>query len=164
MAKQPSAMSKAKRRTPRRRRIDYGILTGLVGYRLRRAQAAVFGHFLDSVGEHGVTPGQFGVLILIEANPRLSQSALAEALGIERSTMVTVIDRLESRGWVARKSSKTDRRSYALALTKAGAGLLARVTPLVRRHERQFNAGLGKEEKAVLIELLERVAAAAGRS
>lgn len=155
-------MSKAKRRT--RRRIDYGILTGLVGYRLRLAQAAVFDHFLDSVGEHGVTPGQFGVLILIEANPGLSQSALAEALGIERSTMVTVIDRLESRGWVARKSSKTDRRSYALALTKAGAGLLARVTPLVRRHERQFNAELSEEEKATLIELLERLTRAAGRS
>ena len=157
-------MSKANPRTPRRRRIDYGILTELVGYRLRRAQAAVFGHFLSSVGEHGVTPGRFGVLILIEANPGLSQSALAEALGIERSTMVTVIDRLESRGWVERISSKTDRRSYALALTAAGTDLLARATPLVRRHERQFNAGLSEEEKAALIELLERITGAAGRS
>ena len=78
--------------------------------------------------------------------------------------MVPVLDLLEARCWVARKPCKADRRSYALALTKAGAGLLARVSPLVRRHERQFNAGLGKEEKAVLIELLERVAAAAGRS
>jgi DNA-binding MarR family transcriptional regulator len=164
MTKQLGAMSKAKRRTPRRRRIDYGILTELVGYRLRRAQAAVFDHFLSNVGEDGVTPGRFGVLVLIEANPGLSQSALAEALGIERSTMVTVIDRLEQRGWVERTPSKTDRRSYALALTAAGAELLARATPLVRRHERQFNAELSEEEKAALIELLERVTRAAGRS
>lgn len=139
-------------------------MTELVGYRLRLAQAAVFDHFLRRVGEHGVTPGRFGVLILIEANPGLSQSALAAALGIERSTMVTVIDRLESRGWVERNSSKTDRRSYALALTTAGADLLARATPLVRRHERQINAELSEEEKATLIELLERVTGAAGRS
>lgn len=156
-------MTKGTRRSPPPLETDYGILTELVGYRLRRAQAAVFGHFLDSVGDHGVTPGQFGVLVLIKANSGLSQSALAKALGVKRSTMVAVIDRLESQGWVERMMSKTDRRSYALALTKQGTELLARVTPQVRRHERRINAGLGEQEKAELIELLERITRAARR-
>jgi DNA-binding MarR family transcriptional regulator len=151
-------MSKAPGRSAPQDKIDYGVLTGLIGYGLRRAQAVVFSHFLNSVGKSGVSPGQFGVLVLIKENTGLSQSALAKALGIERSTMVAVIDRLESQGWVERVTSKTDRRSYALALTASGADLLARVTPEVRAHERQIAARLNEQEKAQLIEMLGRIA------
>ena len=157
-------MRKTARRPAPRKKINHGVLTELVGYGLRRAQAAVFSHFLGSVGKLGVSPGQFGVLVLIKENRGLSQSALAKALGIERSTMVAVIDRLESQGLVERVTSKTDRRSYALALTPEGAELLARVTPLVRQHERQIAARLSAREKVMLMEMLERVAGAAGRS
>lgn len=157
-------MRKTARRPAPRKKINHGVLTELVGYGLRRAQAAVFSHFLGSVGKLGVSPGQFGVLVLIKENRGLSQSALAKALGIERSTMVAVIDRLESQGLVQRVTSETDRRSYALALTPEGAELLARVTPLVRAHERQVAARLSAREKVMLMEMLERVAGAAGRS
>lgn len=157
-------MRKTARRPAPRKKINHGVLTELVGYGLRRAQAAVFSHFLGSVGKLGVSPGQFGVLVLIKENRGLSQSALAKALGIERSTMVAVIDRLESQGLVERVTSETDRRSYALALTPEGAELLARVTPLVRAHERQVAARLSAREKVMLMEMLERVAGAAGRS
>ncbi|MCZ6849092.1 MAG: MarR family transcriptional regulator [Alphaproteobacteria bacterium] len=157
-------MRKTARRPAPRKKINHGVLTELVGYGLRRAQAAVFSHFLGSVGKLGVSPGQFGVLVLIKENRGLSQSALAKALGIERSTMVAVIDRLESQGLVERVTSETDRRSYALALTPEGAELLARVTPLVRAHERQIAARLSAREKVMLMEMLERVAGAAGRS
>ncbi len=157
-------MAKIARRTAPRKPINHGVLTELVGYGLRRAQAAVFSHFLGSVGKLGVSPGQFGVLVLIKENRGLSQSALAKALGIERSTMVAVIDRLESQNLVQRVTSETDRRSYALALTPQGAEILARVTPKVRAHERHIAARLSAREKAMLMEMLERVAGAAGRS
>lgn len=138
--------------------LDYGMLTGLLGYRLRRAQAVVFSHFLETVGEEGLSPGQFGVLVLIRENPGLSQSALAKGLGIERSTMVAVIDRLQDRGWVARTASATDRRTNALALTAAGEEVLARATPMVEAHEREIAAALGPGERQVLIDLLARIA------
>ena len=65
--------------------IDFDVLPGLIGYHLRRAQVAVFAHFADSIARQA-TPGQFGVLTLIGVNPGLTQSALASAVGIERST------------------------------------------------------------------------------
>ncbi len=142
---------------------DRGMLPELVGYHLRRTQNAVFNHFIDNLAEEGISPGQFGVLTLIDANEGLSQSQLAKTLKIERSTMVAVIDRLETEGWVDRKPSKTDKRSYALALTKAGAELLSRARPRVRHHEQRINAGLSADEKTLLIDLLDRVAIAAGR-
>jgi DNA-binding MarR family transcriptional regulator len=152
-------MAKTAKRAGRGGGLDYGMLSGLLGYRLRRAQAVVFSHFLGTVGkEEGLSPGQFGVLVLIRENPGLSQSALAKGLGIERSTMVAVIDRLQAQGWVERVTSKTDRRSYALALTPSGREVLARATPLVLAHEREIAASLGPGEREALIGMLARIA------
>lgn len=143
--------------------LDYGMLTGLLGYHLRRAQAVVFSHFQETVGKEGLSPGQFGVLVLIRENPGLSQSALAKGLGIERSTMVAVIDRLQDQGWVARTASRTDRRSNELALTGAGREVLARVSPMVEAHEREIAASLTPAEREALVGMLARIAGGAGR-
>ena len=137
--------------------IDRGILDDLLGYHLRRAQAAVFADFMGAMAEERITPGQFGVLTLIERNPGLSQSALARVLGIERSTMVAVIDRLEARRLVGRDQSASDRRSYSLALSVQGKALLAKVTPKVRRHEKRVAAGFEPREVALLIDYLRRI-------
>ncbi|MBK8908134.1 MAG: MarR family transcriptional regulator [Rhodospirillales bacterium] len=156
----PGGLSAAplKRAPSRGRRIDYGLLPELVGYQLRRAQARVFADFTDVVTDPGVTPGVFGVLVIIDANPGLSQSALAKAIGIERSTMVAVIDRLQGEGWVQRNVAAHDRRSYALALTADGTALLDRLVPKVRRHERRIARALSPEDIATLIGILSRIA------
>ena len=137
--------------------VDYGLLTELVGYHLRRAQAKVFDDFMRTMVKDGVTPGQFGVLTLIGSNPGASQSTIAKAIGVERSTMVAVIDTLQERGLVDRRVSETDKRSYALKLTDEGAALTTRLRKRVRTHERRIAAALSGEEKATLIELLRRI-------
>ncbi len=137
--------------------IDMGMLGELFGYHLRRAQGAVFEDFMRTMADSRLTPGQFGVLILIDRNNGLSQSALARALGIERSTMVAVIDGLEERNLVERRPSATDGRSYALSLSSPGKRLLADTKPRVRRHEKRLTAGLKPGEMDTLIELLQRI-------
>ena len=137
--------------------LEFDLLPGLVGYHLRQAQIAMFNDFIKTMSEDQVTPGQFGVIVLIDANPGLTQSALARAVGIERSTMVAVIDNLESRGLVERRPSPVDRRSYALVLSAKGRDHLARLKPLVREHEDRIAAGLTLDERRLLIDLLSRV-------
>ena len=134
--------------------LDFGVLPELIGYHLRRAQVHFFADFARTMAEAQVTPGQFGVLSLIGANPGMTQSALARAVGIERSTMVAVIDALQSRGLVERAPSPVDRRSYALVLTDQGKALLERLIPMVRAHERRLARKLVPEERERLIELL----------
>ncbi|MDH5748296.1 MAG: MarR family transcriptional regulator [Rhodospirillales bacterium] len=136
---------------------DMGMLEDLFGYHLRRAQAAVFEDFMRTMTESRLTPGQFGVLILIDRNKGLSQSALARALGIERSTMVAVINGLEDRNLVERHPSATDGRSYALSLSPLGNRLLADTKPRVRRHEKRLTAGLKPGEVETLTDLLKRI-------
>jgi DNA-binding MarR family transcriptional regulator len=138
--------------------ISRGMLDGLVGYHLRRAQQAVFRDFADSVGALGVTPGQFGVLELIACNDGLNQSALARALGLDRSTLVAVLDRLQSAGWIERRPSATDRRSHSLALTAEGRHTVESARAAIRDHERRVLAGLSDREVAALLSALQAIA------
>lgn len=137
--------------------IDMGILPDLIGFNLRCAQLAVFQHFSTTVGTASISPPQFGTLLLIEANPGISQSAVAEALRFDRSTLVQIIDRLEGRGLVVREVSAQDRRSHALRLTDSGGALLHRLKEAAKAHERDVAGGLSEADKVLLIGLLRRI-------
>jgi DNA-binding MarR family transcriptional regulator len=142
--------------------IDLGMLPALIGFGLRRAQVAVFQHFNRKLADAGISPPQFGTLVLIEANPGVSQSAVAAALRFDRSTLVQIVDRLESRGLVVRAASARDRRSHALELTPKGAKLLAELKRQVQAHEDEIAAGLSPSDRATLLDLLARVRQRAG--
>lgn len=143
------------------------MLPSLVGYALRRAQLAVFADFAEAMraAETPLTPGEFGILQIVGANDGLTQTALARALGVDRSTLVPVLNRLEHARLIERRKSPTDRRAHALALGHDGARLLERYEALVRAHEARLLAPLAATERRQLVRLLERVleAARAGR-
>jgi DNA-binding MarR family transcriptional regulator len=143
--------------------IELGMLPRLIGFRLRSAQVALFQHFNRSLGTARISPPQFGTLVLIEANPGISQSAVAAALRFDRSTLVQIVDRLEGRGLVVRESSTRDRRSHALKLTPEGETLLAKLKSQVEAHEATFAAALSEQERATLLALLARVQSGAER-
>jgi len=134
-----------------------GALTELLGYHLRCAHVAVSQHFSRALGVHDISQPQFGTLLLIEANPGISQSAVAEALRFDRSTLVQIIDRLESRTLVRREPSEIDRRSHALRLSDDGATLLSKLKALSDGHERVVAEALGDDERRTLMGLLERL-------
>ncbi|HEY1506772.1 MAG TPA: MarR family transcriptional regulator [Stellaceae bacterium] len=138
-------------------RADFGLLPDLLGYHLRRAQSAVFQDFAVSMNGANVTPGQFGVLALIAANAGLSQTRLAEILGIDRSTLVAVIDRLERHGLVERAARPNDRRSHALHLSHQGQSRFEILARLVKKHEMRIARQLSVREREMLIKLLQRI-------
>ena len=135
----------------------FGILPRLLGYNVRRANVKFFQNFSDIVGGHDVTPGQFGVLAIIDANPGLNQSELGQAMGVDRSTVVAVIDRLEGRGLVVRDPSPKDRRSYALRLSDVGVEFLRELIPIVEKYDRQAAGRLTDKEVETLVDLLRRM-------
>lgn len=137
--------------------LDLGLLPGLMGYQLRMAQIALFRDFAEGMGEHDVTPGLFGVLVIIEANPDLKQSELARAAQLDRSTVVTVIDNLERRSLVERRSATHDRRSNAIRLTETGATLLRKLKRQVSAHEKRLLEHFSDAEREALFSLLQKV-------
>lgn len=144
-----------KRRTSELQRdttlLSQGDLSGLIGYRLRRAQQELFRDFAASIPD--LSPGRAGLLMLIEANPGVTQSRLAQAMALDRSTMVGVLDALESRGWLERRKG-SDRRTNGLWLTRAGRAFLARVKRRIADHEARVTARLSSAERERLLVLL----------
>lgn len=134
-----------------------GILPELLGYQLRRTQLEVFADFERAMSGIDLTPGQFGVLARISANPGLTQSALGRAVGLERSTVVAVIDKLERRKLVVRGEAEGDRRANALMLSEDGQTLFREATRRVRQHERRIARHLSPAEAKSLAALLRKM-------
>ena len=133
-----------------------GLLAGLLGYRLRVAQQAVFRDFAREIPE--ASPGRAGILLLIDANPGVTQSRLAQAVRIDRSTLVGVLHALQARNLVERRRGE-DRRTNGLWLTRAGRTLVASLKQRIRVHERRVASSLTPAERARLLHLLEKLAA-----
>jgi DNA-binding MarR family transcriptional regulator len=137
-------------------KLQFGELDGLLGYRLRRAQGAMHRDYLASVAGLDLSQKQTATLWLVHANPGVSQVQLASALGMDRATMMAVVDRLEKRGFVVRKRSATDRRCQELYLTPAGQSILRKVKARIARHEARFKALFTPGELEALMAALQK--------
>ena len=93
----------------------------------------------------GLTQKQCAVLELIAANPQVSQIDMAAALGMDRATMMALVDRLDDRGLVLRTASARDRRRQELSLTGGGKALLREAAVRIAVHEKSFVDRLGAE-------------------
>ena len=134
--------------------IDLDVLDRHLGYLVRRFQVWVFQDFIRTLEEIDIRPAQYSVLVIIGANPGLSQSDLADTLGIERARLVRLLDRLERRGLTRRLRSPRDRRSHALQLTAEGQRVLKRAKALAAEHEARLGKRLGLEPRQAMLEFL----------
>ncbi len=137
-------------------------LHGLVGYQLAQAAITTTAVFEQLAREaHSVRPVEFTLLCLIAENPHVSSARLAKALAVTKPNITMWVDRLEARGLVARRPSATDKRLIELKVTRAGSKLAKTVRQALLDGETQALRTLSAAEKAILIELLHRVASAA---
>jgi MarR family transcriptional regulator, organic hydroperoxide resistance regulator len=132
-------------------------LDGLLGYRLRRAQGAMHRDFMAAVASLDLTQKQAATLWLINSNPGVAQVAVAAALGMDRATMMAIIDRLEERHLVIRQRSSTDRRRQELYLTPAGQSALRKAKARIAKHEERFKSLFTAAELESLLAALQRL-------
>lgn len=139
-----------------RKVVDLGSLSRFVGFHLRLAQLAVFKDFEKELGKIGVTPAVYSVLEVLQRNPGLTQSKLANTVRLDRSSVVPLLDKLGQRGLVERLASTTDRRHKHLYLTADGKNLLQQANERVAQHEQRVCKPFTAAEKQNLLELLAR--------
>lgn len=125
---------------------------------LNRVAAGVTKIANDALTPLGIGLKQHSVLRLLAAEGVRSQQALSDALGIDRSTMVLVIDDLEAQGLVERRRNPDDRRAYEIHLLPAGRDRLAQSERRARAALRDALGPLEAAEQAELHRLLGRVA------
>ena len=138
---------------------DHAAVNAQTGFLLRKVSAASFNAFAEIVGEHGLHPMHFGMLMIISAEEPISQHDLGERAGVDPSTMVARMDLLEEKGLIERVRSADDRRSYAIRLSPEGRKLLGQLRRRAKVHGDRFFAPLTEREREQLHSLLTKLAA-----
>jgi len=127
------------------------------GYLLGRA-ARLCRDYFDGLAEPlGIHGRHFSVLAVLGEEKPLAQVEMSERLGIDRNTMVLLLDDLEARDLVTRRRDPRDRRAHLVSLTDAGRDVLAQSTALARRTNDEVFAPLSSDERDQLHALLSRL-------
>jgi len=121
------------------------------GYALRRAANATAAELAGKLAEVGLRQSDVSVLLLIDANPGVTASAIGRQLDIQRANMVPVLKRLE--GLIDRVP--IDGKSQGLALTALGEARLAEARAVVEGFEAELLARVPEEHRAHLLPALE---------
>ena len=129
-----------------------------LGFALSQLGFATSGRFAQIVGALGLEPRHFALLRAVRAADGQSQQAVADRLQIPPSTMVSLVDHLEKKGWLERRPDPADRRTRHLHLTRSGRQVLDQAVRLGDEWEQQIRTGLSGAELDQLLGLLRHVA------
>ena len=124
------------------------------GHYIRRLHQISVGIFLQELGEIGITPVQYAALQTVANHPGIDQRTLARTIALDASTTGGVVDRLEARGWLERRTSTEDRRARQLELTDAGVQLLGMAVPAMLGAQDLILAPLNKSQRTQFMTLL----------
>lgn len=137
-------------------KVDLGVLPRMLGYNLRRAHQVSWRTYVGVIGENNIRPGLFSLLVLVKANPGIAQIELGTHLGVDKASIVALLDRLERVGLIERRRSTRDRRRQGISLTVAGIAALERLMVQVRQLEKQMASRFNKAELEQFLGFLQR--------
>lgn len=143
--------------------LDHSRLTHLVGYAASRASIELKKSFARHLGPLQLKAVEFSILVLVASNDEVNQKQLGAALDVSAPNLAVTLDRLVERGWVERVRSTLDRRAQIVHLTAPGRELVRRAERIASTMEDDALKGLSSAERALLIELLLKVAWPRGR-
>lgn len=124
---------------------------------LHRAGQCADELFAKKIGKTDLTPRQFAVLVVISKSEDLSQTALVDATGIDRSTLADIVRRLVERGLVARKRTKQDARMYAVRLSAAGRHAIEAAGPGAVATNDELLSSLPVSQRTTFVNALQKI-------
>ncbi|MEO9600350.1 MarR family transcriptional regulator [Parasphingorhabdus sp.] len=127
-------------------------LSSLPGYVLSRAAAASLTELNRGLAKFGLRHSDVSLLILVEVNPKLTQSDAGKLLDIQRANMVPLVARLLDRSLISKEP--VDGRSQGLLLTGKGKKLLREVKAVVDHHERELELSIPERLRPHLLPIL----------
>jgi DNA-binding MarR family transcriptional regulator len=140
--------------------LDHSRMQKLLGYNLAQAAIPSFRIFVKRIGEpFQLRRLDFTILMLVAANPGVTQRQMSIALDVSAPRLTLVCDKLEERELITRTRSEDDRRKQFIALTRKGAALVKKAEHVADGMEKELLGHLTEVERTVLFQLLEKVAA-----
>lgn len=105
------------------------------------------------LGEYGLTPPQYTVMLALKDGAEVNQVTLAENLGIDRASMVKFVDGLEKSGYAVREVG-SDRRERIVTITAEGKAAVDEISLRLKACENEAVASLGKGDEALFREMV----------
>ncbi|MBR1330865.1 DNA-binding MarR family transcriptional regulator [Bradyrhizobium ottawaense] len=127
---------------------------GAPGYLFRRMQQIAVSIFMEECKTFDLTPVQYAALIAIHTHPGIDATRLSAVIAFDRSTLGSVIERLQAKDYVERKPAPEDKRIKLLYLTKSGAAILREIIPAVERAQARMLEPLKPADRKTLMGLL----------
>ena len=127
------------------------------GYLFRRMQQIAVAIFVEECKAFDLTPVQYAALVAIRTHPGIDATRLSAVIAFDRSTLGSVIERLEAKKYVERKPAPEDRRVKLLYLTRSGVAVLRDITPSVDRAQARMLQPLKPVDRKILLTLLEQL-------
>ena len=124
------------------------------GYLFRRMQQIAVALFIEECRAFDLTPVQYAALVAIHTHPGIDATRLSAVIAFDRSTLGSVIERLEVKRLIDRKPSGEDKRVKLLYLTRAGAAILRDIMPSVEKAQARMMQPLKAADRKVLLALL----------
>jgi DNA-binding MarR family transcriptional regulator len=124
------------------------------GYLFRRMQQIAVAIFVEECRAHDLTPVQYAALVAIRTHPGIDATRLSAVIAFDRSTLGSVIERLEAKGFIERKPGREDKRVKLLHLTKSGAALLREIVPSVDKAQARMLQPLKPADRKTLLALM----------
>ena len=113
---------------------------------------------LPILAAHDLSMWGYVVLNALDRSPVRTQTALAEAIGADKTRIIGTLDELQQRGYIERHPDPDDRRVRLLEITPAGRAVKNAVQSDIQRGEERWLAELTGEERNVFLRVLERLA------
>ena len=127
------------------------------GYLFRRMQQIAVSIFMEECKAFDLTPVQYAALIAIHTHPGIDATRLSAVIAFDRSTLGSVIERLQAKDFVERKPAPEDKRIKLLYLTKSGAAILREIIPAVERAQARMLEPLKPADRKTLMGLLSQL-------
>ncbi len=157
MATDSNTVRTARMRSGEGNAADISLFADLIGYRLRLATNAMTGDLKATLEGTGLRPVLVAMLAVIARNPGIIQTAVGNALGVQRANLVPLVNEVSERGWVERRPAPNDKRAYALHLTPAGEQLLEEALGRIAEHEKRLFGRLTQRERETMMRLLAKI-------
>lgn len=127
------------------------------GFLVRRLHQIHMAIFLKECAAEQVTPIQWGILTIVATTSGIGHVEIGDELGLDRSNVANVVDRLTRRGLLKQNTSKVDRRKKSIHITPAGRKLMSSFEPKALRAQRRLLEMLSVDERRTFMTLLRRL-------
>ena len=128
-----------------------------VPFLLFRASAMSMALAAEMLAPTGLSARQVGILTMVTELQPMTQKELGDALGIDRTTMVALLDDLEEKGHVTRQRHPRDRRAFLVQPTESGRTAQVVAVHILDEQQSRFLAPLTPAERSQLGELIKRL-------